>query len=38
MSNKQVIISTFGTPDVIKVINSPTLPEPKRGEVRNKYK
>jgi NADPH:quinone reductase-like Zn-dependent oxidoreductase len=36
MSNKQVIISAFGTPDIIKVINTPALPEPKRGEVRIK--
>jgi NADPH:quinone reductase-like Zn-dependent oxidoreductase len=36
VSNKQVIISAFGTPQVINVINAPTLPEPKRGEVRIK--
>lgn len=36
MSNKQVIISSFGSSHIINVINNPTLPEPKRGEVRIK--
>ena len=34
MSYKKVILNEFGPPDVLKVINEATLPEPGKGEVR----
>ena len=36
MSYKRVIIKEFGGPEVLKVIDESTLPEPKFGEVRIK--
>ncbi|MEM7113700.1 MAG: medium chain dehydrogenase/reductase family protein [Chloroflexota bacterium] len=34
MSYQRVIITKFGDPEVLKVIEEPTLPEPQSGEVR----
>lgn len=34
MSYKRVIITGFGGPDVLKVVEEPSLPEPKPGELR----
>ncbi len=34
MSYKKVVISEFGGPEVLKVVEEPSLPEPKPGEVR----
>ena len=36
MSYKRVIITEFGTPDVLKVVEEEVLPEPGPGEVRVK--
>jgi NADPH:quinone reductase-like Zn-dependent oxidoreductase len=36
MSYKRVIIKEFGGPEVLKVVEESTLPEPKFGEVRKK--
>ena len=36
MSYKHIIITKFGTPDVMKLIEESTLPEPIAGEVRIK--
>lgn len=36
MSNKHVIITKFGRPEVLKVVEEAALPEPKSGEVRIK--
>lgn len=36
MGYKRIIITEFGGPEVLKVIEEPTLPEPKPGEVRVK--
>lgn len=36
MSYKRIIISEFGGPDVMKVVEEHTLPEPEAGEVRIK--
>jgi len=36
MGYRRVIITDFGGPEVLKVIEEPALPEPKHGEVRVK--
>ena len=36
MSYKRVVISEFGGPEVLKVVEEPELPEPQSGEVRVK--
>ena len=36
MSYKQIIINKFGGPDMMRVIEKETLPEPAAGEVRVK--
>jgi NADPH:quinone reductase-like Zn-dependent oxidoreductase len=36
MSYKKVIITEFGSPDVLRMVEEPSLPEPKEGEVRIK--
>jgi NADPH:quinone reductase-like Zn-dependent oxidoreductase len=34
MSYKRVVISEFGEPEVLRVVEEPSLPKPKPGEVR----
>lgn len=34
MSNKKVILTGFGGPEVVRVVEEPTLPEPGPDEVR----
>ena len=34
MGYRKVVISEFGGPEVLKVVEEPSLPEPKPGEVR----
>ena len=36
MSYKRVIITSFGGPEVLKLVEETALPEPKPGEVRIK--
>ena len=36
MSYKQVMVTEFGSPNVLEVVEKDTLPEPKQGEVRVK--
>ncbi len=36
MGYKRIIITDFGGPEVLKMIEEPVLPEPKRGEIRVK--
>jgi len=36
MSYKRVIITEFGGPEVLKVVEEPTLPEPEAGQARIK--